>query len=194
MKLPKILIVPGSIRSGSHNLRLSAAAYKVFSTLECEVTRLSLHDFPLPIYDHDLENQNGIPKDAVNLARMFNSHDGIMLVSPEYNGSLPPLLKNVIDWVSCVKSDERIALAPYKGKTFALVAAAPGRLGGVRCLSHLRDILTSVGASVIAEQAAVGNVGKIFDDMDELTDEGARDRLNVVCTSLVATSRLLSLR
>ena len=194
MKLPKILIVPGSIRSGSHCVRLSATAHKVFSAMECEVTRLSLNDYPLAIFNRDLESQSGIPKAAFDLARMFNTHDGIMLISPEYNGSLPPLLKNAIDWVSRVKSDERGAISPYKGKTFALVTATPGRLGGVRCLSHLRDILTSLGASIIAEQVGIGNVGKIFDDMDDITDEQIRRRLHAICTSLVATSRLLSMR
>ncbi len=194
MKLPKILIVPGSSRSGSHNTRLAAAAQKVFSTLECEVTRLSLSDYPLPIFDSDLEAKNGVPKNAVKLARMFDAHDGIMLVSPEYNGSVPPLLKNTLDWISRVKNDDRGQIFPYRDKTFALAAASPGLLGGIRCLGHLRDILTSVGANVIAKQVAIGNAASAFDNMDNLTEERKNNFLNAACDSLVGTARLLSMR
>ncbi len=194
MKLPKILIVPGSIRGGSFSTRLGASAYKVFSLLECEVTRISLSDYPLPIYDFDLESKKGAPDNAVRLARLFNAHDGIFLVSPEYNGSTSPLLKNALDWISRVKNDDKGTVVPYKGKTIALAATSPGKLGGIRCLGHLRDILTSVGAIVIAEQVAVGSAGGAFDDMDALTSERASGNLNRVCNSLVKTARLLSMK
>lgn len=194
MKLPKILIIPGSSRGASVNTRLAASAFRVFSTFDCEVTRISLNDYPLPIFSGDLETQKGALEPAVKLARLIDSHDGIMLVSPEYNGSLSPLLKNALDWVSRIKGDSRGKIDPYKGKIFALASAAPGNLGGIRGLSHLRDIMTSVGATVIAQQVAVNNAGSAFDEMDNLTSEHTSDKLNSVCDSLVKTARLLSMK
>ena len=194
MRLPKILVIPGSCRGGSYNTRLAASAHKTFSTLDCEITLVSLKDYPLPIYDRDLEIQKGAPKNASKLARMFHAHDGIMLVTPEYNGSLPALLKNTLDWVSRVHNDDKGQVVPYKGKVFAIGAASPGGLGGIRALGHLRDVLTSVGATVIAEQFAVGGAASAFDDMDKLTNERANSLLDAACNSLVGTARLLSLK
>src|SRR6266404_6121891 len=95
----KILVIPGSLRTGSLNAKLAAAAYE-FAAAGAEVTRLSLGDFPLPIYDGDLQTKSGVPKHAVNLKRMIGAHHGVLIVTPEYNSSVPPLVKNTIDWVT----------------------------------------------------------------------------------------------
>src|SRR5690348_3026537 len=100
MPAPKILVIPGSLRTGSHNLKLAmAAAYEVARS-GADVSRISLADFPMPIYDGDLQGRSGIPASAVNLKRMIGAHHGVLIVTPEYNASIPPLLKNAIDWVS----------------------------------------------------------------------------------------------
>src|SRR5262249_55390339 len=99
----KILVIPGSLRSGSHNVKLAAVAAYEFARAEAEVTRISLGDFPLPIYDGDLQARSGVPKNAVNLKRMIASHHGVLLVTPEYNSSVPPLVKNTIDWITRVQ-------------------------------------------------------------------------------------------
>jgi chromate reductase len=88
----KILVIPGSLRTGSHNARLAAAAAYEFAQAGAEVARLSLGDFPLPIYDGDLQAKSGVPKNAVNLKRMIAAHHGVLVVTPEYNSSVPPLL------------------------------------------------------------------------------------------------------
>lgn len=194
MLVPKILILSGSTRGKSYNSRLAGSAYRIFSSFECEVNRISLDDYPLPIYNGDLETQKGPPEQAVKLARLFDLHDGIMLVSPEYNGSVTPLMKNTLDWVSRVKGDNRGKIIPYEGKVFALASASPGKLGGIRGLSHLRDIMISIGATVIAKQVAVSSAASAFDEMDNLTNEGVRDLLKGVCDSLVKTARLLSMK
>src|SRR5690349_17108961 len=93
----KILIIPGSLRSGSHNVRLAGAAMAELVEAGAEVSLISLADFPLPIYDGDLEARSGVPTEAVNLKRMIGAHHGVLLVSPEYNSSPPPLLKNALD-------------------------------------------------------------------------------------------------
>src|ERR1700746_949979 len=93
---PRILIIPGSLRTGSHNVKLAAQAAYEFAQAGVEVTRVSLTDYPLPIYDADLQTKSGVPKNAVNLKRMMAAHHGILLVTPEYNSSIPPLVKNTL--------------------------------------------------------------------------------------------------
>ncbi len=191
MTQPKILIMPGSNRAGSHNARLAAAAHKQFSKLECEAVRISLRDYPLPIFDADLETQKGVPENAQKLGRLFSTHHGVMIVSPEYNASFTPLLKNAIDWISRVKKDDSGPLSPYRNPVFALAAASPGGFGGIRGLIQLRAVLTELGAQVIAQQAAVGNAASAFDDDDELTNDRARQFLANTCASLVDIARRL---
>src|SRR6266566_2412316 len=104
MSALKILLIPGSLRTGSLNVRLAAAAAAYeFAQAGAEVTRISLGDFPLPIYDGDLQTRSGVPKNAINLKRMIGAHHGVLIVTPEYNSSLPPLVKNTIDWVTRVQ-------------------------------------------------------------------------------------------
>src|SRR5260370_11542503 len=96
MSALKILVIPGSLRTGSHNARLAASAAYEFAQAGVDVTRISLGDFPLPIYDGDLQSKSGVPKNAVNLKRMIGAHHGVLIVTPEYNSAVPPLVKNAI--------------------------------------------------------------------------------------------------
>jgi len=113
------------------------------------VTRLSLADFPLPIYDGDLQSRSGVPKNAVDLKRMIASHHGVLIVTPEYNSSVPPLVKNTIDWVSRVQDAHESRGQVFRGRPFAIAAASQGRLGGARALAALRLILSACHALVI---------------------------------------------
>lgn len=194
MRRPQILVLPGSNRSGSHNARLAGTIVKFLAQSECDVTRISLRDYSLPLYEADLEAEKGLPEAAVQLARLFHEHDGIVLVSPEYNNSITPLMKNTIDWTSRVKSDARGALVPFRGKVLAMASASPGNYGGIRSLGHLRPVLVSLGALVISEQLAVANAGKAFDAMDRLRDSNLNRRLETMCRSLVEKAALLSAR
>src|SRR5215470_16374774 len=128
----KILVIPGSLRTGSHNAKLAAAAAYEFAQSGADVTRVSLGDFPLPIYDGDLQAKSGVPKNAVNLKRMIGAHHGVLLVTPEYNSSVPPLLKNTIDWVSRVQDPHEARGEVFFDRVFAIGAASGGRLGGSR--------------------------------------------------------------
>src|SRR5215218_9541828 len=103
MSAPKILIIPGSLRTGSHNAKLAAVAAYAFDQAGVDVTRISLSDFPLPIFDGDLQAKSGVPKHAINLKRMIGAHHGVLIVTPEYNSSVPALVKNTIDWISRVQ-------------------------------------------------------------------------------------------
>src|SRR5256714_13678314 len=106
MSALKILVIPGSLRSGSLNAKLAAVAAHALAQQGAEVTRISLADFPLPIYDGDLQAKSGVPKSAVNLKRMMGSHHGVLIVTPEYNSSVPALVKNTIDWISRVQDPQ----------------------------------------------------------------------------------------
>lgn len=192
MPTPKILVFSGSIRSGSVNTRLVDCIVRELVSLDCEVTRISLADYSMPIYNGDLEAEDGVPENAINLARLMHEHDGFFIASSEYNGSLTPLLKNTIDWISRVSSDKDGPIIPYKGKVGAICAASPGGMGGISMLYHLREILVRLGVLVISEQVAVGQAGSAFSDDDKLTNERAAGFLADTCKSLVDKARLVS--
>jgi len=188
MSNPKILCFSGSTRSGSINARLLDAAIGELSVLDCEVTRISLKDYPLPIYDGDLEESEGIPENAVKLVKLMSEHDGFFITCPEYNGSLSPLMKNTIDWMTRVPADQA---APFKDKVGAIGACSPGGMGGIAMLYHLRQILVRLKSLLVSEQVAVGNGFNAFDDMNKLTDERSHKLLAATCKSLVTKAALL---
>lgn len=188
---PKILVFAGSLRTGSYNQKLADAYIAELASLGAETTRLSLGDYPLPIMDEDLEDEKGIPASAVKLARQFCNHDAVVIVGPEYNGSVTPLLKNSIDWVSRVKADADKPLQPYKGRVCAVASASPGAMGGYSSLTHLRHILVRLGMLVISEQLALGNAGKAFEEDGQLANDRQQSMLKAACKSLIEKARLL---
>ena len=143
--IPRILVFAGSIRSGAYSGKTADAAQKELAVQGADVTRISLADYPLPIMDEDLEKEKGIPENAVKLARLFVAHDALLIATPEYNSSLPPLLKNTIDWVSRVHRDGGRPLKPYAGKVVGLCSSSDGHFAGVRCIIHLRGSTGSTG-------------------------------------------------
>jgi NAD(P)H-dependent FMN reductase len=168
MSALKILVIPGSLRTGSLNARLAATATCELAQAGAEVTRISLADFPLPIYDGDLQSKSGVPKNAVNLKRMIGAHHGVLIVTPEYNSSVPALLKNTIDWVTRVQDAHETRGQVFRERAFAIAAASESRLGGARSLAALRLILTACHASVIPNQLALSFAGEAYDDLDRL--------------------------
>ena len=164
----KILVIPGSLRTGSLNAKLAAVAAHRFARAGAEVTRISLADFPLPIYDGDLQARSGVPKNAINLKRMIGAHHGVLIVTPEYNASIPPLVKNTIDWVSRVQDGQASRGQVFRERPFAIAAASEGRLGGTRALAALRLILSACHATVIPNQLALSFASEAYDDMDRL--------------------------
>lgn len=190
-KKPNILILAGSIRSGSFSQQLADAYAGELVNHECEITRITLSDYPLPIMDEDLEKENGVPENAKKLAKLFDKHSAVVIISPEYNGSLPPLLKNAIDWISRVSSDGGVPVIPYRDKLCAIGASSPGMMGGISCLGHLRDILVRLGMQVTSEQVAIGNAGSAYDQMGRLSNERQKSMHQNACASLVEKATLL---
>src|SRR6202140_3336275 len=189
MSALKILVIPGSLRTGSHNARLAAAAAYEFAQAGVDVTRISLGDFPLPLYDGDLQTRSGVPKNAVNLKRMIGAHHGVLIVTPEYNSSVPPLVKNTIDWVSRVQDAPEARGQVFRDRAFAIAAASEGRLGGPRCLAALRLILSACHATVIPNQLALSFAGEAYDDMDRLKHPGDIEALNALVRQLIDASQ-----
>lgn len=195
MPVPKILVFAGSIRSASFNARLAALATKELTLAEADVTRISLADYPMPIYDGDLEAQSGPPENAVKLKRMMMTHRGVFIASPEYNASVTPLLKNALDWVSRVREANEQPLAAYKNRVFALGGASNGTLGAYRSLMALRQVLElGCGATVLPEQIAVREAASAFDNHDNLRDARSARLLKTVAARLIEAARNVATR
>lgn len=171
MRQPKILVFAGSTRGGSLNARLAAVLGKELALADADVTRISLADYPLPIYNADLETEQGVPEPARQLARLFLAHHGVVIVTPEYNASIPPLLKNTLDWISRRGAVGEPYENPYRNRIFALAAASNGQYGGLRALMQLRPILElGLGALVIPEQLALARARDAYTSDDTLSD------------------------
>jgi chromate reductase len=190
MPAPKILVFAGSLRTGSYNARLAALASKELLLADAQVTRISLADYPMPIYDADLESASGPPANAVKLKQLMAVHQGVFIASPEYNASVTPLLKNTIDWISRVRERGEPPLAVYKHRVFALGGASDGTYGAMRSLMALRQVLElGCGALVIPDQIAVSRASEAFDEKDNLKDERVANLLKRVVQRLVDMAR-----
>jgi chromate reductase, NAD(P)H dehydrogenase (quinone) len=189
MSALKILVIPGSLRTGSLNARLAATAALELAQAGAEITRISLDDFPLPIYDGDLQTKSGVPKNAIQLKRMMSAHHGILIVTPEYNSSVPSLVKNTIDWVTRVQDINETRGQVFRERAFAIAAASESRLGGTRALSALRLILSACQAKVVPNQFALSFAGEAYDDMDRLKHPADADALKALARQLIEFSQ-----
>ena len=190
MPVPKILVFAGSIRTGSHNARLAALAVKELALTGAEVPRISLEDYPLPIYDGDLEAESGAPSNARRLKQMMAEHRGVFIASPEYNASVTPLLKNAIDWISRVRERGETPLAVFKDRAFAIGGASDSPYGALRSLMALRQVLElGCGALVLPEQITVSRASEAFDEMDNLKEERVAASLRRVAARLADAAR-----
>lgn len=191
---PKILVFAGSIRAGAFSGRTADAAVKELAMQGAEVTRLSLADYPLPIMDQDLERERGIPESAMRLGRMIAAHDGVLIASPEYNASIPPLLKNSIDWVSRIHRDGPRQFEPLAGKVVGLCSSSDSGFGGARGLYHLRSVLMACQAEIITPQCSVAHASEAFDEEGGFRQERSRAGMEKVCRTLIERARMLSTR
>ncbi|WP_255991641.1 NADPH-dependent FMN reductase [Chitinolyticbacter albus] len=185
-----LLVFSGSIRRDSFHTKLARAAADELERQGAAYTWLDLADHPLPIYDGDLEAQ-GLPENARALRKLFAAHSGFVIANPEYNGSITPLLKNVLDWVS--RKDESVkAIEPYANKTALLLSTSPGSLAGQRALRHTREILTSLNVIVLPQHVAVPVAQQAFSPEGELIDDKQRTVLHAQVAALIALTRKLA--
>lgn len=184
-KKPKILAFAGSLREHAYSKRVVKTAMRGAEKAGAEVTFVDLRDYPMPIYDSDAHERDGFDANALKFQKLLAEHDGFLIASPEYNGSLSGALKNAIDWASRA-SGEYKQIEAFKGKCAAIMTASPGAFGGLRCLGHLRGVLTIMLVNVLPSEIAVGNVKAMFDgDGEAMTDEKMRGILENLGASLV---------
>lgn len=176
---PRILAFAGSTRKDSFNKRLIRVGVEGARSTGADVTLIDLADYPLPLYDGDLESEHGLPDHARTLKDLFLEHDGLLISAPEYNSSITGVLKNTIDWVSRPVEGEA-PLECFDGKVAGLMAASPGGLGGLRGLVHLRAILGNIKVIVLPEQQAVARAGEAFNDNGDLIDDKQRDAVQAI--------------
>ncbi|BAZ08468.1 putative NADPH-dependent FMN reductase [Calothrix sp. NIES-4071] len=190
MPAAKILAFAGSARKESFNKKLVKIAAIGAKKAGVEVTYIDFRDLPLPLYDEDLESVEGLPDNALKLKALMKAHHGFIIACPEYNSSITPLLKNAIDWASRRSADEP-PLVCFKEKTAVLMSASPGGLGGLRGLSHVRSILSSIGVLVLPNQRAIGSAYEAFDENDNLKDESQQTAIMQLGAELaIVTAKL----
>lgn len=188
MAKPRILAFAGSLRRDSWNKKLVKVAAQGARAAGAEVTEIDLKDFPLPLYDGDIEQAEGLPANAKKLKELFLAHQGLLISCPEYNSSITAVLKNAIDWVSRPGPGEA-SLACFAGKVVSLMAASPGALGGLRGLVHVRSILGNIQCIVLPDQVAVSKVHEAFDESGKLKDakmNGLVEKLGATTAQTVA--------
>ena len=192
--IPKILVFAGSLRNGAFSIKTADAAMKELALQGAEVTRISLGDYPLPILDQDLEKEKGVPENACRLGRVIAENDGMLICSPEYNASIPPLLKNAIDWVSRVRKDNGRPFKPFEGQVAGLCSSSEGAFGGTRGLYHLRAVLMHCQVEVITPQCSVARASGAFDEDGGLKEEHSRRSMETVCRTLIERAAMFSRR
>ncbi|SEL99026.1 NADPH-dependent FMN reductase [Halomonas daqiaonensis] len=181
---PRILVFAGSSRTGSYNKALARQAAERIELLGGRPTFIDLRDHPMPLYDGDLEAEQGLPENALVLRRGLADHEGLLIASPEYNGFITPLLKNTLDWLTRPHKGES-GLALFEGKLAAVVSASPGGLGGIRSLALIRQLLANIGVTVLPEQLAVARASDALDQDGRLRDEKQLERLDAICRRLI---------
>ncbi|MGH1471707.1 MAG: NADPH-dependent FMN reductase [Cellvibrionaceae bacterium] len=181
----KILFFSGSARKDSMNKKLSRVAYLMAKEKGAEATWLDLADFPMPIYDGDLEAEKGLPENAVKLKKIFIEHKAIFIASPEYNSSFSALLKNSLDWISRTHEEGEKSLVAFAGKKAAITSTSPGALGGLRGLVPLRMWLGNIQVTVLPNQLAIPFYGKAFNDAGHLIDEAHLSILDRIVEELI---------
>ncbi|MCF6325886.1 MAG: NAD(P)H-dependent oxidoreductase [Devosiaceae bacterium] len=177
------LTLSGSIRKNSHNGRLASFMGEKLTLAGMEVNNIDLKDYPLALFNADEEEKCKEPESAIQLAEMFTNADIIFIASPEYNGSLSPLLKNTLDWIS------RQRVKPYHRAVFGVGAASTGKMGGVGGLGHLREILGKMGALVAPISLGVGFSNQAFDESGRLLDNPTNQRADMLVEQLMSISR-----
>ncbi len=189
-----ILVISGSERAGSLNLRLARHAAQRLEADGHAAHVFSLRDLALPVYDGDIQAATGVPASTQRLRQAVLDSDGLLLVTPEYNGFPTPLLLNAFDWLSRLAADggQPRGLEATANKPVALMSASPGAAGGVRSLNHLRQFVQlEFKTIVVPQQFALVRANEAFDEHGALRDERSAQAVAGVLTSLVRLARAL---
>jgi chromate reductase len=188
---PKILAFAGSLRQGSFNKMLIKIAVEGARQAGADVTLIDLLDYPLPIYNGDIEKNEGLPANALKLKELMFNSDGFIIASPEYNSSISGVLKNTIDWISRQASKDEVYLSSFIDKVALIISASPGHLGGLRGLVHLRSILSNINTFVMPGQKSISNAAEAFDAEGRLKDPKHQKDLMDLTKKFVEVTRKL---
>ncbi|NQY42254.1 MAG: NAD(P)H-dependent oxidoreductase [Legionellales bacterium] len=167
----KLFMMSASIRKDSYNKKLIKNLAGICRKNDIMSDISSIEDFPLPFYDGDAENAEGIPKAAEQFVQRMHDSDATVISSPEYNFSTPGILKNLIDWVSRVKDE------PFSEQNIFLMSASPSLVGGNRGLWATRIPLESCGAFVYPRMYSLASAGTAFNEADEFKETKNSDFL-----------------
>ena len=181
----KILAFAGSLRGGSLNRKLVRIAAQGARAAGAEVTEIELRDIPMPLYDGDIEREQGLPPNAKLFKRLLIEHKGILISSPEYNTAITAVLKNAIDWASRPEPGEPPQVA-FRGKVGGLMSASPGNFAGVRSLAMLRAILSHLGVVIVPTHLGVARANEAFDAHGNLLDERQRETIRSIGAEVVS--------
>ena len=179
---PQILAFSGSLRADSWNQKMVRCAAAAAEAQGAGVRVIELSDYPLPLFDEDLERQQ-VPENATKLKALMKPADGLLIASPEYNSSLSGALKNMIDWTSRPAAGEG-RLEAFAGKAAVIMSASPGGLGGLRGLVHLRSILGNLQMIVLPQQHALTQAHEAFDEQGQMRPGEPRERVEFLGASL----------
>ena len=181
----KILAFAGSLREHSYNKRVLNIAVEGARKAGAEVTVIDLRDYPMPIFNSD-EFAKEFDENAARFQDILNEHDGLLIASPEYNGSIPGGMKNADRLGFAPEPKYEKSVAVFKGKTAAIMTASQGSFGGLRSLAHMRGMLSIMFVNVLPVEIAVTFVQDKFDgDSAEMTDEKTKKVLEDLGASLV---------
>jgi chromate reductase len=188
---PRILVFSCSTRRGSFNHMLAKLAAESARSAGAEVEVWSVREHPLPLYDADLEEQQGLPAGVKRLKELMRSHHGFLFASPEHNSTISAPLKNALDWASRAEGEER-PLVCFAGKVAGLMAASPGALGGLRGLVALRAMLGNVKVIVLPEQVTLSRANEAFAEDGSFKEAAQQKSVHALATALVRTCTRLN--
>lgn len=167
---PKVLAFAGSLRADSYNKKLVKIAARGAEEAGAVVTYINLNDYPLPLYNQEIEDSQGLPENALKIKELMWKNDGFLISSPEYNSSLPAAFKNMIDWASRQATKDEVYLSCFIDKVVMLMSASPGQLGGLRNLVHVRAMFNNIYSIVLPQQKCISQADNAFDATGNLKD------------------------
>jgi chromate reductase len=186
----RLLFFAGSAREGSYNKKLARLAQHIATANGIEGVFVDLRDYPMPLYDGDLEAEDGPPQKAAEFKALLGEYQGVFIACPEYNSSITPLLKNTLDWVTRVRAEGETGLEVYRSRVFAISGASPGYYGAMRSLLTLRQVLAvGIGATVIPQQLALPRANNAFEEDGSLKDEAQQKMLAGVVEALAVAAK-----
>ena len=188
----RLLFFAGSSRTASYNKRLARLGAMIADANGIPSTFADLGDYPMQMYNGDLEVADGPPENARKFKALMQAHSGIFIASPEYNASITPLLKNTLDWVSHTRDDGEAPLEVFKTRVFALGSASPGGMGGLRSLITVRTVLElGLFALVLPDQFAVPRANEAFDEHGHLKNKDSQEAFKQLIQKLARAAHVL---